>query len=151
MCLPMEEMLKEMWVWSLGWEDSLEEGMATHSSIFAWRIPQTEEPGGLQSTGLKRVRHGWSNWTRTHRHASIWYTDSLSHPYCCPHLLAGKCGNHTYYLYTVADPCCQLPSCLHRTSGKCCPLTLSNEIISGELIRCPAFPSWQLLHLNSLW
>ena len=38
-------------------EDSLEEEMATHSSIFAWRIPQTEEPGGLQSIGLQRV--GW--------------------------------------------------------------------------------------------
>ena len=38
-----------MWVHSLGWEDLLEEGMATHCSIFAWRIPWTEEPGGLQS------------------------------------------------------------------------------------------------------
>ena len=37
---------------SLGWEDPLEKGMATHSSIFAWRIPQTEEPGGLQSMDL---------------------------------------------------------------------------------------------------
>ena len=41
---------------SLGWEDTLEEGMATHSSIPAWRIPWTEEPGGLQSMGLQRVR-----------------------------------------------------------------------------------------------
>ena len=40
-----------MWVRSLGREDLLEEGMATHSSIFAWRIPWTEEPGGLQSLG----------------------------------------------------------------------------------------------------
>ena len=38
---------------SLGWEDSLEEGMATHSSILAWRIPWTEKPGGLQSVGLQ--------------------------------------------------------------------------------------------------
>ena len=41
----------ETWVRSLGWEDPLEEGMATHSSILAWRIPWTEEPGGLQSMG----------------------------------------------------------------------------------------------------
>ena len=41
---------------SLGWEDPLEKEMATHSSIFAWRIPWTEEPGGLQSTGSQRVR-----------------------------------------------------------------------------------------------
>ena len=42
---------------SLGGEDPLEEGMATHSSILAWRIPWTEEPGGLQSTGSQRVGH----------------------------------------------------------------------------------------------
>ena len=46
-----------MWVRSLGWEDPLEEGMATYSSILAWRIPWTEEPGGLQSMGLQRVGH----------------------------------------------------------------------------------------------
>ena len=48
----------ETWVWSLGQEDLLE-GMATHSSILAWRIPWTEEPGGLQSTGSQRVRYDW--------------------------------------------------------------------------------------------
>jgi len=41
----------------LGWEDPLEEGMATHSTILVWRIPWTEEPNGLQSTGSQRVRH----------------------------------------------------------------------------------------------
>ena len=45
-----------MWVPSLGGEDPLEEGMATHSSILAWRIPRTEEPGRLQSMGSQRVR-----------------------------------------------------------------------------------------------
>ena len=45
--------MQETWVRSLGWEDPLEEGMATHSSILAWRIPWTEEPGGLQSMGHK--------------------------------------------------------------------------------------------------
>ena len=47
----------EMWVQSLGREDPLEEEMATHSSILAWEIPWTEEPGGLQSMELQRVRH----------------------------------------------------------------------------------------------
>ena len=42
---------------SLDWEDPLEEGMATHSSILAWRIPWAEEPGGLQSIGLQRIGH----------------------------------------------------------------------------------------------
>ena len=46
-----------MWVPSLGWEDSLEEGMATHSSVLAWRITWTEDPGVLQSIGSKNVRH----------------------------------------------------------------------------------------------
>ena len=45
--------MQETWVQSLGWEDPLEEEMATHSNILAWKIPQTEEPGGIQSTGLQ--------------------------------------------------------------------------------------------------
>ena len=49
--------LQEAWVRSLAWEDPLEEGMATHPSILAWRSPQIEEPGGLQSMGSQRVRH----------------------------------------------------------------------------------------------
>ena len=48
---------QERWVQSLGQEYLLEEGMATHSSILAWRIPCTEEPGGLQSIGSQRIGH----------------------------------------------------------------------------------------------
>ena len=58
--LRWQKNLPAMWetsVLSLGLEDALEKGMATHSSILAWRIPWTEEPGGLKSTGLQRVRH----------------------------------------------------------------------------------------------
>ena len=50
--------MQETWVRSLVWEDPLEKGMAIHSSILAWRIPRTEEPGGLQSVGSQRVGHG---------------------------------------------------------------------------------------------
>ena len=49
--------MRKIWVQTLGWEDPLEEGMATHSNILAWRIPWTEESGGLQSMGLRRVGH----------------------------------------------------------------------------------------------
>ena len=49
--------MQETQVRSLGQEDPLEKEMATHSSILVWRMPWTEEPGGLQSTGLQRVRH----------------------------------------------------------------------------------------------
>ena len=52
----------------LGWEDPLEESMATHSSILAWKIPWTEESGGLQSMGLQRVGRDWVH-TRTHTHS----------------------------------------------------------------------------------
>ena len=49
--------MQETWVRSLAWEDPLEEGMGTHSSILAWKIPRTEKPGRLQSTGSQRIGH----------------------------------------------------------------------------------------------
>ena len=49
--------MQEIQVWSLGWEDPLEKEMAIHSSILIWKIPRTEEPGGLKSIGSQRVRH----------------------------------------------------------------------------------------------
>ena len=49
--------MQETWVQSLGWEDPLEKGKVTHSSILAWEIPWTEEPGGLQSVGSQTVKH----------------------------------------------------------------------------------------------
>ena len=60
--------MQETQVQSLGWEDPLEEDMATHSNILAWKILWTEKPGRLQSMGLQRVRgrHDWSNLAYTH-------------------------------------------------------------------------------------
>ena len=94
--------MQETQVQSLGWEDPLEKGMATHSRFLAWRIPWTEEPGGLQSTGLQRVRHDWATNTthiHTHTHRSqscIWRVLWLVHAHntlgVCPernrHILA---------------------------------------------------------------
>ena len=54
--------MQEMQVQSLSGEDPLEKGKATHSSLLAWRIPGTEEPGGVQSMGSQSVGHDWSNW-----------------------------------------------------------------------------------------
>ena len=54
----MQEM-QETRVQPLGWDDLLEKEVATHSSILAWEIPWTEEPGGLQAMGLQRVWHNW--------------------------------------------------------------------------------------------
>ena len=69
--------MQEIWVRSLGWEDPLEKGMATHSSICAWRIPWTEEPGGLQSTGFHRAGHEWSNLAWMHTTLIVNHLDLL--------------------------------------------------------------------------
>ena len=58
--------MQETWVQSLGQEAPLQTGMATHSSILAWKIPWTEEPGRLQSMGLQRAGHDWATSTHTH-------------------------------------------------------------------------------------
>ena len=61
----------------LGQEDPLEKEMASHSSILGWRIPRTEEPGGLQSMGSQSVGHEWSGLARTHTNLSFSYILSL--------------------------------------------------------------------------
>ena len=68
--------MQETWVQSLGWEDLLENGMATHSSILAWRIPQTEESGRLQSMEPQ-------SWTQlsTHPHSPSWVAHRLENAY----------------------------------------------------------------------
>ena len=70
--------VREMWVQSLGWEEPLEKGMATHSSILAWGIPWTEEPGELlQSMGLQRV--GPDRVTNTHTQHITYLEQCLTH------------------------------------------------------------------------
>ena len=61
--------MQETWIWSLGWEDPLEKEMETHSSILAWRIPWTEELGGLQSTGRKELDMTERLHSLTHNHS----------------------------------------------------------------------------------
>ena len=77
--------MQETWVRFLGWEDPSEKGMATHSSILAWRIPWTEKPGGLQSMGLQRVRHDWAT-----KHSSLCLYILLSRN----RLRLGRWGRH---------------------------------------------------------
>ena len=71
---------QEAGVPSLGWEDPLEKGMVTHSRIFAWRIPWTEEADGLRSKGSQRVDQGWSDLARTHASTHIQATSNF--PIC---------------------------------------------------------------------
>ena len=71
--------MKEMQVSSLAGEDPLKWGMATHSSILAWRIPQTEEPGGLQPMGSERVGHRLSHLSNNyHRTGCVTYGEFLN-------------------------------------------------------------------------
>ena len=70
---------QETWIWSLGWEDTLEKGMATDSSILTWRIPWREESGGLQSVGLQRV--GQSEWLY-YPQINNWMRDDASNLLC---------------------------------------------------------------------
>ena len=63
--------MQETQVQSLGWEDPLEKGMSTHSSILTWRIPWTEGPGGLQSVVSHRVGHNWSDLASTHASCKV--------------------------------------------------------------------------------
>ena len=70
---------QEMTIQSLGWEDPLEKEMATHSSSLAWKIPWTEEPGGLQSKGSQRVEHD-SDYTATAGYTTMLKTHSYQEP-----------------------------------------------------------------------
>ena len=64
--------MQETKVQFLGWEDQLEKGMATHSSTLAWRIPWTEEPGGLQTMGLQKTGHDWATHTWWYSGVAVW-------------------------------------------------------------------------------
>ena len=100
----MAKNLPAMWetqVWSLGQEDRLEKGMAAHSSVLSCRNPWTEEPGGLQSMGLQRVRHDWV--TNTHTQAC-----ACAHT----HKHRGLLVTATQYWNLVLDP---PPQCSHQS------------------------------------
>ena len=92
-----------MWVWSLGWEDPLEEGMATHSSILAWRIPCTEEPGGLWFIISQTVGCDWSN------------------------------GTHKYIItkLKMGSPCCLL-FCFHVNHSNLLPSLYVNSYLNSK-------------------
>ena len=101
-----------MLVQTLGQEDSLEEGMEIHSSILAWRIPWTEESGGLQSIGSERVEHDWSN----SMHACTHVCPSLGRPFkgncSCP------CPNtRSFYLLVTVHYINILRGCLLESAG----------------------------------
>ena len=72
----------QLWVQSLGQEDPLKEGTATHSSILMWRIPRTEKPGGLQSTASQRFRHDWTDLAGIYVYMTcLYYNSSVTQLY----------------------------------------------------------------------
>ena len=82
--------VQETCVRSLGQEDPLEKGMASYSSILAWRIPWTEEPGGLQSMGLQRIGHDWVTKHTGGQELMFNFTDNIG--------ISVKCGNTRYLI-----------------------------------------------------
>ena len=85
--------IQETQVWSLGQEDSLEKGLAAHSSILAWEIPRTEELGGLQSMVSQRVGHDWT----TNAFTFVWTTLPYFHMCCHTHKRWGHYKNISSY------------------------------------------------------
>ena len=98
-----------MWVQSLGPEDSLEEEMATHSSILAWKIPWTEEPGGLQSKGWQRVGHHSAYRAHTHTKV-IKHKDGNKHGAC---VLKRHCQEQWLLSFLVSGFFYILKNCLN--------------------------------------
>ena len=94
---PAMQEMQETEVQSLGGEDPLKKGMTTHSSVLAWRIPWTEEPGGLQSLGSQRIRHEWRDWACT-SFIYIWKLSLRGLDFC-----QGKVNWYTVSLWTQEE------------------------------------------------
>ena len=117
---PAVREMQDMWVWSLSGEDPLEEGMATHSSIHAWRMPWTEEPSRLQSVGLPRVSYDWAN-------ICLMYT----HTQAC-----------TYTHHTV--PHHALLSCLMKVKEERAKVGLKLNIKKIKIMASGPITSWEI-------
>ena len=118
--------LQEIWVWSLCWEDTCGEEMATDSSIFVWRIPQTEESAGLQSMGLQRIRYDWATNRQTYV-ISVQFSHSVMSDSLQPHGLqharppcpsptpgaySNSCPWSRWYHSTISSSVIPFSSCL---------------------------------------
>ena len=90
--------MQKSWVWSLGWEDPLEKGMATHSSILAWKRTWIEEPRGLQSRGSQTFEHEWTTNTCAHTHT---HTHTL---HCQPLIQFSSVSSYIQSCLTLCDP-----------------------------------------------
>ena len=169
--LPMQEMR----VWSLGQEEPLEEEMTTHSSILAWKIPCTEEPGGLQSRGSQRVRHNWAcacacarmhtcthththTQTHTYTHSSLpasfvvphrmWDPSSLTRAQICVSCIGRQSLNHST-AREVHDPWMYLANCTNLLTflTTCEILSFQNKILNEICL----ISNWLWYFPEGLW
>ena len=146
--------MRETWVWSLGWEDPLEKGMTTYSSILAWRILWIEEPGELQPMGIAK-RQDWATNTgmRTHTHT---HTHTRTHIYIAVVVVRSlSCIQLFATPWTVA---CQPPlsSSIVRSLLKF--MSIESVMLSNHLILCcpllllPSnFPSIRVFPMSQLF
>ena len=105
--------MRETQVWSLGQEDPLEKGMATHSSVLVWRISWTEEPGGLQSMGSQRVGQGWAANIPTFKRVLTFLR------YGNQTLLVFSFPYHTHPVYKIFECTAGCTKNLDKRSGSC--------------------------------
>ena len=114
-------------VWSLGQEDPLEKGMATHSSILAWRIPWTEEPGGVQSMSMPRVGHNWATNT-----FNVWF--NIMDTFLVP--AAYKLMHMDFYYLNNRNPCASNKSIFVHWPGHpiWCLTNTVNHVLSESTI-----------------
>ena len=125
--------MREMWVCSLGQKDPLEKGVAAHSSLFAWRIPWTEEPGGLQSMGSQRVGHNWTTNTLS------WEARPESYLIACS--LRGTLLGKAWLA------ACHLGLKFHLLWSQC-----ADWVRQGQRLLLLRRPCWMLsVHLLSVW
>ena len=136
------------WVRSLGLDDPLEKGMATPSSILAWRIPSTEEPGGLQSIGLQRVGHDWCDLARREAPAGGQYRVWMSKLWVWRHSPKGPLGDlescHLKVWCQSVDPPHLLAGMHHRCHS-------SLQTAAQKCRWRPALRRWLLLPSSFWW
>ena len=132
--LPMQE-TQEMWVRPLGWEDPLEEEMATHSRMLTWEIPRTEEPGRLQSIGLQRVGH---NWACVHTHTQslayyhLWWLASSTDTSCPTEVVGSSQGSEgpaPFFLFSVLSQ-------ISLAFGRICLIIFVKYFLSQHFTKC---------------
>ena len=133
--------MHETWVQSLSWEDPLEKEMATHSSILAWKIPWTKEPGRLQSLGSQRVGHDWA--TSLHFISLHLYCMSPPvHPYGTAYSSFSIMSSLTFRLLYRLLTLCMIPSCCCFCCQQVCQ-TLHYPI-DCSMLGFPLTISWSL-------